>query len=341
MSSFAIVSKSSRTLRRLFGCQMACLMSATVASAAIIPTGATLYSYPFSSATISNSGSVGSPLVNVVNGQDNRNSGGGGAGRIQDNIASSGFMQYTLGSSTTVGTVITAQAVPNGFTSTMPYTVSLGGQTIVSGPGTVNTHAITVTTLGAPLSANVLRIDFPSMPTAGGVTRYADFQEVLVLPDRLSRIPATATASTTAFGTQSGIYDLDGALNASGGWAGNQQSNPSVVLNFGSMQTVAALLIADWENLGGINATILNDQNATVASVVTTGATGSFGNFGVIKFDVPVVTSTLTLQFTDSSGHFSGVRELIAFSLVPEPSGFFLMFIGMAVTCCARRKQSK
>ena len=343
------LSGSSSAMRTLVTGVAASIAIGSTSSAAIMATGmnshlVSVYSNPFSAATATTDQTASQALANVVNGRESRMTSGSVSGRIEGNAAT-GYMRFALGGPVAVGTVITSHSVGAGFDSPMAHTVLLDNQPIASGSGTQDIHEIKVTPLASLATGSTLELDFSLSSFGGSTTKYADFNEILVLPDTLERIPlaGTPTVSSTSFGTAAGLYDLTGGLATNGGWAGTSGSSPMFELDFGSVKTINALLVADYENALGVDVDILNDLNVVVANVVTTNSSASaatYGDFGVIKFITPVSTSKLTFQFHDTTGHTSGLREVIAFTVVPEPAALSLFVAGsFAIWLTGRRRR--
>jgi len=67
-------------------------------------------------------------------------------------------MQYVAATSFTVGTIISDQYVlPSPYNNATPFTLKLDGTTIQTGPGTLGTHPIQVTTTALLTNVSTLR----------------------------------------------------------------------------------------------------------------------------------------------------------------------------------------
>lgn len=293
--------------------------------------------------------STSSNLDRIVNREDHRSNTGGGRIQSSDGSATRGFIDFQAAVPFTVGTLISAQFVSSGFDAPMAFDIQVGAQNRQSGPGTVDLHPYQVTTFANKLS-NIDRLRIKEdMVTFGGSTEtIADFQEVLLLPDSLEAIPVTQiTATAPVFGSVPGIHDFDGG-HGGGGAAGTwavapvpaQRSDRFFQLDFGGTETVSALVLANFENIG-VDAVILDDTATEIAAF--TMDEGSLADFLAIRFDTPVDTSFLRVEFNDTDA--IGMREVIALRtvepFVPEPSTGVLLLIGGSLLASRRRKRRR
>ncbi len=271
-------------------------------------------------------------LDNVVNRHDSRSGANAGAGRIQG-TASQGYMQWVASAPFTAGTVVSAQHVGASFTPAMAFTLKLDGTTVQTGTGTANSHDIRVTTL-APAPVTTLRNE-TNMCIWGGATgtTYADMQEILVLPDPLARIPATVSGTAGGGGVGT-VYDLNGDTAANQWYTST--ASAYFQLDFGAPTTVQALVLANWENIPIADLTIRKDGagGAVLLSGVQLVGNGNYGDFAALRFNTSVTTSALRFEFNNAGGTSVGMREVIAFSVVPEPASALLL--GLALAAAAR-----
>ncbi len=297
----------------------------------------------------------GLPVKNLVSRRDSQVS--FGAARVQGN-AFSAFMQAIAPQSFDVGTVITAQYTQNYGTSS-DYTLNLnqqsGGPMLTqSGPGTPGTHPYQVTTLSSVVNNAIgFRVDQTMVTFANqGGTRYADFNEVMLLPDRLTPIPVvgaagSAPATGSTFGTLAGLTDRSGGLGdqatLTGGWrVDNPASDRFMEIEFSQSEPLTGLVLSNWRDMTIIGL-IKDDNGVAIASFTMTGGGNDGGEILPIHFDQPVVTQSLRIEFSGIGP--IGFREVIPLRLaanvvIPEPAAAIFLATGLFLIVGRQRRAS-
>jgi hypothetical protein len=298
-----------------------------------------LYDNPFAGSTNTH-GAIGGGTVNLQGGYpesfvvnrvgDGRASTGMGA--LESTTAAQGYMQLDAVSAFMAGTVIGDQwlssyygASPSIY-SNMAYALKLDGTTAQTGPGIPGSHAMQVTTLAKTISVRQLRLEMNLAEYNNGGSRYGNFKEVVLLPERMQRVALAGitqpTGTTAGYPSLASLCDLSGAgtgagSDPNGGWVGSAGS--VVTFDFGGAHTVRALLCAAWEDAGlATKFNVKNDAGTIVANVDLAA-----GDYLVMRFDTPVTTSKLTLSFfapDDTTPATAAMREIMILEDVP-PAG--------------------
>lgn len=280
---------------------------------------------------------AGAPLENIVNRVDGMNSVNGG-GRLQ--LGGGGgtavWMDVLAPAPFTAGTVISSQNVWSGFSVTMPYTLKLasgaspawaGISPLFTGPGTVGYETLQIANPGGV--CDHVRIDITATPYSG--TGYADYNDLIVLPDALRRV-ADVTASSMPAATWGSTASLVDLTNSSG-WA-NQGSTSSQTITFSlpEFQRVDALVLYSYDNRSAAF-TIRDSFGNAVANVTMT--TGPYGWSLPIQFDQPLYTDRLVFDW----GAVSDVnfREVMILQIIPEPATGALLALAGPLLCRRRR----
>ncbi|OPZ30732.1 MAG: hypothetical protein BWZ02_00624 [Lentisphaerae bacterium ADurb.BinA184] len=281
-------------------------------------------------------------IVSRVDGRE-ATKGGGRISRASGAPGPATYMNLVAPSTFAAGTVIACQQVWSGFTSSMPYTLKLSNgdpgdwsavPATFSGPGTATYETIQVATPGS--AADRARIEY-SQTAIYGSTAYADFNDLLILPDRLETIPTvTATATSTTWGSPSSLVNL----TCESGWAKHTGLPADVsvtfTLNGGESETVKAIVFYSYENVSA-TFTLRDAADNPVMDVVLTIEPQGWAL--PVYFDTPITTTAFKMDFGYATTQVA-MREVIFMrqlaAPIPEPAAGLLL-TGGALLLVRRR----
>lgn len=256
----------------------------------------------------------------------------------------SAWLKDTLNSGTfTAGGVISVQHYySTSFTGTEPYTVSLGA-TQVQGPiaGDLTTsNKYQLNLFASPVTANSVRVDFPSMPVQSGNNRsYAGVQEALLLPVVGSRIPiATAgVTSTTDANGFLGSYAVDNDefnIFYSGATATSIVTVDLGTVGLNDKFDLGTLVVCAIDNHGATFTLLGSSNGGSSYSPLLGGQTVAYGSTDIAILNINAAGLD-HIQF--ATGIASGIDEIFAFQPAPEPTSLSLLALG-ALALLRRRK---
>ena len=250
---------------------------------------------------------------------------------------------------TKIGTVITSQMIwsdtyndPIHNTYPMSYDLRLGGggagtdwgniDPVMSGDGTRGTYAIQVQTLDRVGAYDSIRLDLNSVKLNNDKNEgFVDFNNVIVLPDRLEQIKATA--STSSGGVASSLTG-----NTAGSWWIPTTFPGTVTFAFpdlepGEKQQIDAILIWSMDNASA--AFTLKDGDGTPLVDISMPVGGGPGYILPLQFDQSLHTDKIILDL--ASGGLFQVMFLTKLPEIPEPATMSLLALG-GLALLRRRK---
>jgi len=249
-----------------------------------------------------------------------------------------------------VGTVITGQQVWNGFGTDMPFELTLGNSrggavnwgdfdVVLTGPGTLAWETLRVVTLDEVGTYDAFRLSVQSTPY--GSAGFVDFNEVLLLSDRLSLLTGVTATASVGDDIANDLLRLD--KTGAGWWGGN--TDVRVTFDLGGKQTVDAIVFWSFANHPvEFKVLCLGDEGQEVDVAFITmftdpGDQPSGGWTLPLQFGKAIETGTIILELTDlgNVNGMAGLREVMFFTNVPEPATMALLAIG-GLALLRRRK---
>jgi len=307
--------------------------------------GVHVYANPFAGGTIEGTAGWGTDagrlLSNIISWRSNRQV----YGRLQKPnapVEEWTWMTAKAGSPFQAGTVITVQEVAAPFNTTMPFTLALGNSNggvvdwsgvdvVHEGLGTQGYVGFSASALDAVGTYDSFRLAVKSARYSSSATTYADMNEVIVLPDRLAPLAATASASSTGWGNVSDL--VAPSMGTESGWS-TTASTVRLAFDLGGEQSVDAIVFWSFPNHPiEIELLYVDDAGAEAKVAVITLVTddGGTGWTLPIQFDKPIETGTLLMDMTALSGSGVGLRHMMFLTKlpeVPEPATISLLVLG-------------
>jgi len=287
-------------------------------------------------------------IVNRVDGSNAPN-GGGRLTKTGDSRGELVWMTFTApgSSSFTAGTVIVSQTVGSGFSHTMDYTFKLGNGTVkadgtlsggswreigeLSQSGNGSTNTFYIANPGG--TYNTFRLDITAGYN-GGIT-YADFSEVLILPDKLDYVKPSATSNYGGWGSAEGLLNLNNS--SSSGWAytgGARIDNEDVkvTFTFGDVpQKLDAIVFWSFDHYADATFTLqYEDASGTMVDLATISMPYNDPKGWVLPVELTesLYTTKVVMNFGNSGANVN-FREVMFFEkAIPEPATMSLLALG-------------
>ena len=263
---------------------------------------------PTTDLTLAESGSFSRNLAN----------GGGGRTRITTAAASSGWLQYSVGTPFKVGTLMVADYCWSGWGGTYTYDVVLNSTTVrTNETGVSDLKRMFLQEMPQAISGvATTRFAFTQLQTTS--PRSGTIYEAWLLPEVLRRIPLVA-ANVTAYGdntygAKGDLFDW-GLLNEYLVHANNSGVFRAMEFDLGATRQVKAIFICNsWRS---------NIPTFRYYDGIWHDAVGlSFGgeDADVILFSTPLAATKIRLEYPWASGDdgWAGPREFIAFEEAPS-----------------------
>ena len=245
-----------------------------------------------------------------------------------------------------VGTIITHQRVADQFTAPMPYSIQLGTggdmcdwstvPTSMTGAGAMPKGMSTfeIQTLSSVVTCDSFRLNIDTAYNPNDRRYQGDFNEVLLLPDRLEYIPNTeikVTANDTITTNQPGaLLDMRGQ-DSWGSRPGGTLTFEFLGLAAGETRQVDSIVL--WSmNDGNCAIFTIKDGNGNVIADVNI-TNDSIGWVLPIQFDRSIHTDKIIFEFASSGlpGDRHNLREVMFFTnldRIPEPATMSLLALG-------------
>ena len=256
-------------------------------------------------------------------------------------------LQMPAGMSFQAGTVITTQQVSSGFDRDMTFEFRLGAEgaatawsgiaPALTGPGTPGKQTIRTATLDGGFY-NTFRLNI-TPAVYPGYSPISDFNEVIILPDRLTHIEhrngVTVSGTSTTWGSVQNLLDLDNA-ETSDGWTGGGGKDVSLTFTFdrveGELQKIDAIVFWSYGNHPAEFTLKYKDDtgNMVEMALISMLPAGGIGWTLPLQLDKSIETDTIILDFGYIAGSV-GLREVMFFTkapTIPEPATMTLLALG-------------
>jgi len=220
-----------------------------------------------------------------------------------------------------VGTVITHQFLWVNAVGSMSYSLTLSGDGTpytLNGAGLHGQGTVQVNTLDQVGAYDTLRLEIASVQNSptNGLNGMADFNSIIVLPDRLEQITGVSCNVPNMLDNNTGNFWVNG-------------NNPAtLVFTFEDLQRVDAMILWSVDN-GNARCIIRvgeGEEAVELARVDATCDTSTYAWMVPLKFDTPLYTDKIYLDFYEFA--YNGLHEVMFLTAVPEPATMSLLALG-------------